>query len=154
MSSACTLLSSPMRQRVQPWMLVSAGWTLPALLGAINEWVQRRLGGDPPPSVRELLFASGDWLIYALLTPAVFAVAAWWPLAKPNLAANLLRHLALSLLFCAAWAGLGAVLRAVLLPEALHGGFTMHFASWLFITLPFGVAVYFAVVGLEHAIRY
>lgn len=26
--------------------------------------------------------------------------------------------------------------------------------SWLFITFPFGVAVYLAVVGSEHAIRY
>ncbi len=143
-----------MRLRVHPWMLVSAGWILPAILGAINEWMQRRLGGDPPPTAPELLFASGDWLIYAFLTPAVFAVAARWPLAKPNLTAHLLGHLAISLLFCAAWAGLGAVLRAALVPEALHGGFAMHFTSWLFITLPFGVAVYFAVVGLAHAIRY
>jgi two-component system, LytTR family, sensor kinase len=143
-----------MRQRVQPWMLVSAGWILPAILGAINEWMQRRLGGSPPPTVPELLFASGDWLIYAFLTPMVFAVAARWPLAKPHLTAHLLGHLAISLLFCVAWAGLGAALRAALVPEALQGGFAMHFASWLFITLPFGVAVYFAVVGLAHAIRY
>jgi hypothetical protein len=26
--------------------------------------------------------------------------------------------------------------------------------SWIFITLPFGVAVYLCVVGIEHAIRY
>jgi len=26
--------------------------------------------------------------------------------------------------------------------------------SWLFVTLPFGVAVYLCVVGIEHAIRY
>ena len=40
------------------------------------------------------------------------------------------------------------------MPEALYGGAGMHFVSWLFITLPFGVAVYLAVVGIEHAIRY
>jgi two-component system LytT family sensor kinase len=135
-------------------MLVSAGWTVPAILGAINEWAQRRLGGDSPPRLAEMLFASGDWLIYAILTPAVFAVAARWPLARPNLVGHSLAHLAISFVFCAAWAGLGAVLRAALMPEALHGGFVMHFASWLFITLPFGVAVYLAVVGVEHAIRY
>jgi two-component sensor histidine kinase len=135
-------------------MLVSAGWTLPAVLGALNEWMQRRLGGDPPPTAEELLFASGDWLIYALLTPAVFAIAARWPLTRARLVAHALVHFAFSLLFCVAWAGLGAALRAALVPSALHGGFAMHFASWLFITLPFGVAVYFAVVGLQHAIGY
>jgi two-component system LytT family sensor kinase len=135
-------------------MLVSAMWMVPAILGAINEWVQRRLGGGSPPRLPEILFASGDWLIYAVLTPAVFAVAARWPLARPNLVSHTLVHLAISLVFCAAWAGAGAVLRAALMPEALAGGFGMHFVSWLFITLPFGVAVYLAVVGIEHAIRY
>jgi two-component system LytT family sensor kinase len=135
-------------------MLVSIVWTVPAILGAVNEWAQRKLGGGSPPRLPEILFASGDWLIYAALTPAVFAVAARWPLARPNLVGHTLVHLAISLLFCAAWAGAGAALRAVLMPEALHGGFGRHFVSWLFITLPFGVAVYLGVVGIEHAIRY
>jgi two-component system, LytTR family, sensor kinase len=29
-----------------------------------------------------------------------------------------------------------------------------YFISWLFITFPFGVAVYLCMVGIEHAIRY
>jgi LytS/YehU family sensor histidine kinase len=34
------------------------------------------------------------------------------------------------------------------------GAAGQYFVSWFFITLPFGVAVYLAVVGIEHAIRY
>ena len=63
-------------------------------------------------------------------------------------------HLMCSLLFCVAWAGAGTVLRALLLPRQLAGHVGLSFVSWLFTTLPFGVAVYLAVVGIEHAIRY
>jgi LytS/YehU family sensor histidine kinase len=60
----------------------------------------------------------------------------------------------MSLVFCAAWAGAGTVLRLVLTPGALYYSAGKYFLSWLFITFPFGVAVYLCVVGIEHAIRY
>jgi two-component system, LytTR family, sensor kinase len=135
-------------------MLVSAAWLGPAILGAINELAQRALGGGSPASVGELLFASGDWLLYAFLTPAVFAVSRRWPLSRPHVAGHAVLHLTISLLFCAAWAAAGTVLRAVLTPEALYFPAAKYFVSWLFITFPFGVAVYLSVVGIEHAIRY
>lgn len=135
-------------------MLVSAAWIGPAILGAVNEVAQRRLNGDDPPALGALLFASGDWLVYAALTPAVFAISRTWPIARPHVVRSAALHFSISLVFCVAWAAAGAVLRAVLMPEALYGGFAMHLVSWLFITLPFGVSVYLAVVGIEHAIRY
>ncbi len=63
------------------------------MLGGINELAQRRLGGGPPASVSELLFASGDWLLYAFLTPAVFVIARRWPLSRPHLARRVSLHL-------------------------------------------------------------
>lgn len=135
-------------------MLVSTAWICPAALGAINVVAQRRLGGAPAPGLPEILFASGDWLLYAFLTPAVFAIARRWPLSRPHLVRKALRHLAISLVFCAAWAGAGTLLKTVVMPASMEGGAGAYFMSWLFITLPFGVAVYFAVVGIEHAIRY
>jgi signal transduction histidine kinase len=135
-------------------MLVSAAWIGPAILGGVDVVVQGRLYGGGPVPVRAVLFASGDWLVYAFLTPGVFAVSRHWPLARPHLVRRSALHLAVSLLFCAAWAGAGTVLRAALMPGALEGGIVRHFLSWLFITFPFGVAVYLALVGIEHAIRY
>jgi hypothetical protein len=44
-------------------------------------------------------------------------------------------------------------IRGAVMPKALEGRPGMHFVSWLFITLPFGVAVYLAVIGIEYAIR-
>jgi len=135
-------------------MLVSAAWIGPALLAVVNELAQRRLGGGSPVSVGELLFASGDWLLYAFLTPFVFVLSRRWPLSRPHAARHALFHLAISLLFCAAWAGAGTVLRLILTPKALWFPPAKFFVSWLFITFPFGVAVYLAIVGIEHAIRY
>jgi sensor histidine kinase YesM len=134
-------------------MLVSAAWIVPAILGGVNVVAQYRLRGGHVP-LREVLFDSGDWFLYAALTPGVFWLARRWPLARPHLPSRILLHLSLSLMFCVAWAGSGTILRAVLQPGALQEGVGLHFTSWLFITLPFGVAVYFAVVGIEHAIRY
>jgi LytS/YehU family sensor histidine kinase len=134
-------------------MYVSAAWVGPAILGGLDVVMQHRLRGAEPP-LSEVLFVSGDWLLYALLTPAVFAIAARWPLARPHLARRAVLHGAISILFCAAWAGAGTVLRMLLQPETVAGDVVFHFVTWFFITLPFGVAVYLAVVGIEHAIRY
>ena len=87
-------------------MIVSAAWILPATFAVVNRIAQARLQGWEPATVRDLLFEFGDWLLYALLTPGVFAISRRWPL------------------------------------------------GWIFITLPFGTAVYLCVVGIEHATRY
>jgi hypothetical protein len=139
----------------RPWALVSAAWTAPAILAAVNEVAQPRLLAGDQPSLAQVLFAGGDWFVYALLTPGVFALSRRWPVARPNVAAHAAVHLVLSIAFCVAWAALGVVLRAVLTPDNLWGGtIATHFVSWIFITLPFGVPVYLAMVGVEHAIRY
>jgi len=135
-------------------MFVSAAWIVPAILGAVDAAVQPRLWGDKPANLRAILFVAGDWLLYALLTPGAFAVSKRWPLARPHLTRRVALHLFFSLLFCVAWAGSGTVLRAFLQPQALGGDIWRSFLSWLFITFPFGVAVYLSMVGVEHAIRY
>jgi hypothetical protein len=140
----------------RPWVLVSVAWTAPAILSAVNEVAQARLGtsGDQP-SLAQLLFAGGDWFVYAFLTPGVFVLARRWPVARPHVGGHAALHLVLSLAFCMAWAGAGVGLRAVLTPQNLWGGtLARHFVSWVFMTLPFGVPVYLAMVGVEHAIRY
>jgi LytS/YehU family sensor histidine kinase len=76
-------------------------------------------------------------------------------------------HLVISLLFCAAWATCGKLLHWGLMllfdPNALRAAMQagqfyreagLDWLSWIFTTLPFGVAVYLCVVGVEHAVRY
>jgi two-component system, LytTR family, sensor kinase len=145
-------------------MIVSAAWILPAVFAVINRLVQSRLSGWEPATIRDVLFQGGDWFLYALLTPGVFAVSKRWPLVRPHLVRGALIHLIFSILFCVAWATCGQILRLVLAlifaRELVTGGsefwrqFGLEWLSWIFITLPFGVAVYLCVVGIEHAIRY
>jgi two-component system, LytTR family, sensor kinase len=135
-------------------MLVSATWIIPAILGAVDTLAQQRVWGGPPVPLRAVLFTSGDWLLYALFTPVVFVLSRRWPLARPHVARHAAIHVAISLLFCAAWAGAGTLLKLVLDPQSFGGGVGKFFVSWVFTTLPFGVAVYLAVVGIEHALRY
>jgi len=150
-------------------MIVSAAWSLPAAFAAINRIAQARLQGWDPVTARDLLWEGGDWFLYAFLTPGVFAVSRKWPLARPHLGPSIGLHLGMSLLFCVAWATCGQGLRLVLAfvfdstgahaaTQVGAGQFWrkagVEWLSWIFITLPFGVAVYLCVVGMEHAIRY
>lgn len=85
-------------------MLVSAAWIAPAGFAAINCIAQTRLNGWDPVTTRDLLWEGGDWLLYGLLTPAVFGLSKRLPLTGPRLVRNAFLHFVLSLLFCVAWA--------------------------------------------------
>jgi two-component system, LytTR family, sensor kinase len=161
----CGAVRSP---RLRPWMIVSAAWLLPAIFAVINRIAQAPLRGWDA-STRDLLFDFFDWLVYAFLTPGVFAVSKRWPLARPIRPRRILLHLFFSVLFCVAWATAGQLLRTVLVlifaPDifqtAMQNGaaefwrqFGVEYLSWIFTTLPFGAAVYLCMVGIEHATRY
>jgi len=75
----------------------------------------------------------------------------------------------IALLFCVAWATGGKLLALLLdlvfTPNAVHAAMQagagqfwrkvgVDWLSWIFSTLPAGVALYVCVVGIEHAIRY
>jgi sensor histidine kinase YesM len=139
---------------MRPWMIVSAAWIVPALLGAVDAVGQRIVWNEPLITPGALLFAGGDWLIYALFTPLVFALAAKWPIVRERRAGSIVVHLIASLLFSVAWAGLGTLLKVAVNPASFNTSVARFFASWTLTTLPFGVAVYWAMVGIEHAIRY
>jgi two-component system, LytTR family, sensor kinase len=150
-------------------MLVSAAWIVPACFAVINRIAQTRLSGWDPVTTRDLLWEGGDWLLYAFLTPLVFAVSKRLPLVRPHLARRAALHFGFSLLFCVTWATCGKLLQWGLMflldPNAARaamqaGGAQFYrnagvdWLSWVFTTFPFGVAVYLCVVGIEHAIRY
>jgi hypothetical protein len=137
-----------------PWLPVAAAWVVPAVLGAVDVIARSRLAGNAAAPPSEVLFVFGDWLLYGFLTPGVFVFSRRWPLAAPYLARHAILHLSASLAFCAAWAGAGTVLRVLVMPAALWSDAPTHFVSWIFITLPFGVSVDLAMVGVEHALRY
>jgi signal transduction histidine kinase len=114
-------------------------------------YAEGRLGHRDAATWRALLWQGGDWFLYAFLTPAVFWFARRYPLTKGAVARRIPAHLLGSIVLCAAWAGGG-----VLLSLALFGStpYQIGMLGWFLTSLPFGVAVYFAVLGAEHATYY
>lgn len=138
------------------WFLVFAAWLVPALLSGFNTYVQDRLEGHAP-DWRWVLFNSTDWLLYALLTPLVFRASRRLPLQRPHLARNISLHIVGALAMCVAWAGLGTALRLAIFPtqpDETAQKIWIDFVSWVCTTLPFGIGVYFALVGIQHSFFY
>lgn len=129
------------------WVLVSAAWLAPSILAAFQAWVQGRLGG-PMASLRSILWEGGDWLLYAGLTPFVFLISRRLPMTRESILRYAPLHLLASAVLTAAWAGGGVLLSLALFGTPPYGGGAV---SWFFTSLPFGVPVYFAVVGVERA---
>ncbi len=147
----------PLERRRNPLpalYLIVAIWLIPAVLSGFDTYMQNRLSGHPPPW-RSVLFNSVDWLLYAALTPIVFRASRRFPLRRDRPGRAVAVHIVGALLLCVAWAGMGSLLRLVIFP--IPNGFTAvrffrGFLSWIFTTLPFGTGVYFALVGIEHAL--
>jgi two-component system, LytTR family, sensor kinase len=137
--------------------VIFAAWLAPALLSAFDNYMQSRLSNERP-EWRSVLFNGADWLLYAALTPAVFRISRRFPLQqRQGVRRRIALHIGCALAMCVAWATLGQFLRlAIFHPPA---GFTvMQFwhalEGWIFTTLPFGTGVYFALVGIEHALAF
>ena len=146
-------------RRFRPAVLVSCIWIAPAVLNMAQHVAQNRLQGEPPPQLHDLLFGGADWLVYALLTPPIFAVSRRWPIARPLVGRRVVVHLAFALISCAAWAVAGKMIQLgiglLIDARALEQGLTPRdWVSWILVTLPFGVVVYACVAGMAHAVRY
>jgi two-component system, LytTR family, sensor kinase len=149
-----TLNTEPGPFRVPIWLLVSVAWLVPAILAMLDDYAQGRLGNGPAPNPWELVWRGVDWLIYGALTPVVFVLARRYPLRQGVTGRHLILHFVFALVLCGVWAGLGVLLRRALVAGPEGAISLQYFVSWLFITLPFGVAIYFFVVGVEHAAYY
>jgi len=141
-------MTARIRQAPRVWPLVSAAWLGPAILAADQAYVQARLANEPP-SWPHVAWQGGDWLIYALLTPAVFWLARRYPFQLNARRVGV--HVAAAVLLCAAWSSTGIALSLLLLHSTPYGS---SMAGWFLTSLPFGVAVYFAVLSVEHAMFY
>lgn len=115
--------------------------------------MQGALGNWDPAGWRQLIWEAADWLVYGLLTPLVFLAANRWRLTRDTALARVPLHLLFAVLLCGAWAGMGELLRWAVLPEQ-QAPTSQSMIGWFFISLPFGVSVYFAVLGIEHATHY
>jgi two-component system LytT family sensor kinase len=137
-------------------MLIFAAWLVPAMLSAFDNYMQSQLRNEPP-QWRWVIFAGVDWLLYAVLTPGVFRISRRFPLQRERMSRRIALHIGCALGMCVAWATLGQFLRLAIFPPEPDFSLMKFFVAlegWIFTTLPFGTGVYFALVGIEHALAY
>ncbi len=144
----------PPARTLRPWVFISAAWIVTAILASLASYLQARVGHWDMPSLRDLIWEGGDWLLYGALTPLVFLLAHRFPLRRGHLARNIPIHFIAALMLCVLWAGGGLLFRTLLQLQPMAPTPTQAMLGWVLTTLPFGVAVYFAVLGIEHATFY
>ena len=139
-------------RRLPPiWLLVSAAWFVPAILAVSRNYLQAVIEGHERPTLRAMFWEGGDWALLALFTPAVFWFARRHRLERGTLARRIPLHIVAALMLCFVWATGGILLSLAVHGTAPYGSSPLY---WLFTTLPFGFAVYFALLGVEHAAFY
>ncbi|MBI4419418.1 MAG: histidine kinase [Gemmatimonadetes bacterium] len=146
-------MRTPQPRALPLWVLVSAAWLAPGLIAAGRTYLEIRFGGWTDGTWRHIAFQGGDWMMYGLLTPFVFLLARRFPLGRARLARHLPVHFGGAILLCAGWAAGGIVLRR-LLDIDRQDSLVREFVGWFMTSLPFGIAVYFAVLGAAHAVLY
>ena len=148
-------------------MVGSAVWIAPAIFATISRVAERRLNGQPAPPIGELIWAGGDWLFYAVLSPLIFVVSNRWPVVRPHIGTRISIHLVFAILTSIAWSVGGKLLELALVlifrpPDLIANMERADFwhkagldlLGWIFNTLPFGMIVYICVAGMAHAFQY
>jgi len=135
------------------WLLVSFAWVAPATLAVLRPFLQRAIGNRPTVTWSDMVWEGADWLMYGFLTPLVFYFARRFPLRRDRLKQRVVIHFLFAMLLCAAWA-LGGTLLGLLIYTNRDPFTLKRYVGWFLTSLPFGVAVYFCVLGIEHAVYY
>ena len=135
------------------WLIIAAACLVTAVLDGFQAYMQARIAGEAV-SWRAVIWQASEWVILGALTPITYHLGRRFPLRRPHLARNVLVHVCGALALCVAWAGAGVALRLILGTSWQGVPLSRHLASWMLISLPWSVFIYFAVLGCMHAFAY
>jgi signal transduction histidine kinase len=127
------------------WITIWAGWTALALLFAVSTSLTYVSTGRPANWSLTISRALSEWWLWAVLTPAVFALARQFPLAG----ARRWRHLALHLL-----AGTALAAAKTVVDRALFAWISGFWIYLLASTLALQFVVYAVIVAAAHGLEY
>jgi signal transduction histidine kinase len=142
----------PTRRRL--FLTIAVACLVTAALDAFQVYMNGVLGGATSPPWRDMLWQSGEWLIFGALTPIPYLTTRRFPLRRPHLPRSLLPHVAAALIVCIGWASAGITMRWLLGIEWSDAPRVAQFANWVLITLPWSVLLYCAALGAIHAVVY
>ena len=150
-STSPAAVERPAERRI--WLLISAACLVPAALGVFQAYMQARISGDSP-RWQDLAFEGGEWLFLGALLPITYHLGKRFPFRSVQWKRSLIVHLAGALALCVAWATLGLLLGLVLDRYPAMGNFPRDYLSWILISIPWSVFMYFTVLGCVHAVAY
>lgn len=143
--------SNPRLQRL--WLIIPAACVVPAILDAVQTYMQGRLLGARYVNGAQVIFSGIEWLFLGALTPITYYLAKRFPIRRQTLRRTVAIHIVGSLLLCVGWASAGVALRYVLgIVDAKH--LAGNFASWVLTSIPWSVFMYFAMLGSMYAFIY
>ncbi len=136
------------------WLIIPAACLVPAVLDALQTYVQTRLRGQPVSGAwGDIIFSGVEWLFLGALTPITYQLAKRLPIRRETIRRTLVVHVVGSLVLCVGWATAGVALRFVLGMVPARG-VGRNLASWLLTSLPWSVFMYFTVLGCVYAFMY
>jgi two-component system LytT family sensor kinase len=135
------------------WLLIAAACVVPAVLDALQTYLQARLHGHPA-RWQDLVFQGSEWLFLGALTPLTYYLGRRFPLRRAHWPRTLVVHLAGALGLCVGWASLGVLLGLILERYPAQGDFPKDYISWMLTTVPWSVFMYFTVLGCVYAFTY
>jgi signal transduction histidine kinase len=136
------------------WLLIAAAAFVPAILSALDGYLQSRLAGSRRVPWPNVIFSSSEWLFLAALTPIVIVLARRVPLRRDRIGRIAAIHAIGALLLCVGWASLGILFGWLLKTFPWQGHFGRDYLSWISTSVPWSVVMYFAFLGCVYAFTY
>ena len=136
------------------WLVIAGVWMVPALLAASETYLFWRIGGRDHPFWRALIMEGPAWLVYAALTPLVFALGRRLPIQRAHLFRNLAAHLAVSLTIGLLYATAATTTTQLFTPMPRTMPFGRMVLSWYLSALPLTTLTYFGTLGAGLALAY
>jgi two-component system LytT family sensor kinase len=130
---------------------IAAVWIIPALLSTVETVMFARAGGHPIAAWRAFVGEAPQWFGWAVLTPAIIALGARYPLRRPVRASAVLVHASASLAASLALAFCDALVNAWVRPST--SGLVAMTRNWFLGGLPATTLVYCAVLIASYAWR-
>ena len=147
------MFSGGWRARMIRLAIVIGAWTLAGLLLATQAWVSRAIRGEPIAWSHTIAIWLAWAYIWALLTPIALALAARFPLERPQLARAAMVHGLAGVVLAAINLALFAIVAPHVDAVSVGPDWFATFSRLLATTFLLNVPVYWLLVGAAHAVR-
>ncbi|HYY58650.1 MAG TPA: histidine kinase [Pyrinomonadaceae bacterium] len=130
-------------------------WTLFGLFFATQRYIERAYGGNPTTWGKLLVAWAANAYLWAALTPLVLWLARRFTIERPRRLRPFLIHLSAGIFIAVLHLGIYLLLLQLFFGDATHSfSSLLSFKLTLVAELHFNFLLYWAIVGISHALNY